>query len=301
MNRPYTVLVTGASGKTGCRISHLLKEEGHTVIAANRSAKGGHDVQFDWLDHATYDRVFKKRIDSAYLLAPAGVFDLLPAMQPFIDRLIEENVKQIILLSASSLEKDGPMIGTVHAYLEAHALKWTVLRPTWFMQNFSEQHHVQSIREEDAIYSATHEGEVAFISADDIAKVAATALTNPGLPNGDYILTGTEALSYDKVAGIISGVTGRTIEHRNLSVKKLAERYERQGLPTDYAKTLAAMDTDIAEGSESRITGIVQNITGVQPIDFKSFAKGAADAWGANSNKKRMVKSGRNNSNAKKS
>ena len=284
MSTPSTVLVTGASGKTGRRIIHQLTGKGHTVIAANRSAKGNHNVQFDWLDNTTYDIVFKKRIDSAYLLAPAGVFDLLSAMQPFIDRLIAENVKRIILLSASSLEKGGPMMGTVHAYLEKHAPGWIVLRPTWFMQNFSEQHHVQSIREENAIYSATQDGKVAFISADDIAVVAAVALTSPSLPNGDYILTGAEALSYDEVARIISNTTGRTITHRKLSMKELAERYEHQGLLPEYARTLAAMDVNIAKGSEARITGIVQNITGRQPIDFESFAKNAVDAWFANNN-----------------
>ena len=288
MSKPSTVLVTGASGKTGRRIIHQLTEKGHTVIAATRSAKGNQYVQFDWLDNTTYDIVFKKRIDSAYLLAPAGVFDLLSAMQPFIDRLIEENVKRIILLSASSLEKGGPMMGTVHAYLEEHAPSWIVLRPTWFMQNFSEQHHVQSIREENAIYSATQDGKVAFISADDIAAVAAVALTSPSLPNGDYILTGAEALSYDEVARIISNTIGRTITHRKLSFKELAKRYEHQGLPPEYAGTLAAMDVNIAKGTEARITGIVQNITGRQPIDFQSFAKNAVDAWFADNNKEGM-------------
>ena len=125
---------------------------------------------------------------------------------------------------------------------------------------------------------------MAFISADDIAAVAAVALTNPSLPNGDYILTGAEALSYDDVARIISNTTGRTIRHRKLSMKDLAERYDHQGLPPDYAQTLAAMDVNIAKGSEARITGIVQNITGRQPTDFESFAKNAVDAWFANKN-----------------
>lgn len=288
MTTPATVLVTGASGKTGRRIVHQLTERGHSVIAASRSAQGDHGVPFDWLDHTTYDNVLAEKINSAYLLAPSGVFDLLPAMRPFIDRLIKKNVKRIVLLSASSLAKGGPMMGTVHAYLEEHTLSWIVLRPTWFMQNFSEQHHAQSIRDENTIYSATQDGKVAFISADDIAAVAAVALTDPNLPNGDYILTGPEALSYDEIARIISNTTSRTITHRKLLMTELTKRYEHQGLPPEYAKTLAAMDVNIANGSEAQITGNVQKITGKRPIDFESFAKNAVDAWFPKQNKEGM-------------
>lgn len=279
MINPYTVLVTGASGKTGSRIIQELTQKGHGVIAANRSTATKNGVRFDWMDHSTYDPVFKKRIDSAYLLAPAGVFDLLPVMQPFIDRLINENVKQIVLLSASSLESGSPMMGEVHAYLETQTINWIVLRPTWFMQNFSEQHHVQSIQQEDTIYSATKDGAVAFISADDIAAVAATALTDPKLPNGDYILTGDKVLSYDQVTRILSEVTGRAIQHQNLSIQDLAQRFEQYGLPPDYAAALAAMDEYISKGSEARTTQHVKKITGRHPIDFLTFAQQSADAW----------------------
>lgn len=65
MTTPATVLVTGASGKTGRRIVHQLTERGHSVIAASRSAQGDHGVQFDWLDHTTYDNVLTENINSA--------------------------------------------------------------------------------------------------------------------------------------------------------------------------------------------------------------------------------------------
>lgn len=73
--------------------------------------------------------------------------------------------------------------------------------------------HRAAIREEDAIYSATGNGRVGFISADDIAAVAARALTDPDMPNGDMILTGPQALSYDDVAVSLGETLGRTITH----------------------------------------------------------------------------------------
>ncbi|HEV2604757.1 MAG TPA: ergot alkaloid biosynthesis protein, partial [Microvirga sp.] len=67
-----------------------------------------------------------------------------------------------------------PMMGEVHAWLATNAPEWAVLRPSWFMQNFSEGPHGRTIREESAIYSATDTGRVGFISADDIAEVGMT-------------------------------------------------------------------------------------------------------------------------------
>ena len=52
----------------------------------------------------------------------------------------------------------------------------------------------------------TENSRVGWISADDIAAVAARALTDLDRPNGDLALTGAEALSSDDVAARI----GRT-------------------------------------------------------------------------------------------
>ena len=171
------------------------------------------------------------------------------------------------------------MMGAVHGYLAAHAPSWTVLRPSWFMENFSEQQHRVSIVEENAIFSATGNGRVAFVSADDIAAVAAAVLTDPETPNGEMVLTGPSALSYDDVAQIISEVVGRRIVHRKLPVDALAERFRQLGLPADYAHTLANMDGLLASGAEDRTTGVVSSVLGRLAIPFERYAQSAKGAW----------------------
>jgi ergot alkaloid biosynthesis protein len=273
------ILVTGATGKTGRRVVERLRGLGRGVRAASRGGEGAWSVRFDWLDPATFEPAGRD-IGAAYLLAPAGVSDVLTGMKPFIDHLIEAGVGRLVLLSASSLEPGGPMMGAVHAYLAANAPKWTVLRPSWFMQNFSEQQHRDTIRNERAIYSATGDGRVGFISADDIAAVAAKALTDPDMPNTDIILTGPEALSYADVADRISGAIGQRVTHRRLDVAALAARFEAlSGLPPDYARILAGLDEAIARGSEDRTTDGVARITGRPPTRFAEFAAAAAPAW----------------------
>lgn len=271
-------LVTGATGKTGRRVVAQLESLGHTVRAASRSGAGRNGFQLDWSNPATYTAATDS-VHGAYLLAPLGVTDLLPAMQPLIDRLIEGGVRRLVLLSSSSLERGGPLMGAVHAYLADHAPAWTVLRPSWFMQNFSEGPHAATVREERTIYSATGMGRVGFISADDIAKVAAAALTSADSTNGELIITGPASLSYDEVADSIGASIGARVVHRSLTVDALAARHEKQGIPGDFARLLAGLDESISFGKEDRVTAEVERVTGARPVDFAAFAAQAKDVW----------------------
>ena len=171
------------------------------------------------------------------------------------------------------------MMGEVHAYLEHEAPEWTVLRPTWFMQNFSEQQHRATISREGTIYSATGDGRVPFIDADDIAAVAVEALTREAAFNCDLVLTGPAALSYDAVAELIGASVGKPVRHVKLTREQLITRLEGSGMPNSYAAILADMDVAIASGAEDRISGAVEAATGRPPQGFESFARSARNAW----------------------
>lgn len=270
------ILITGGTGKTGRRVAARLRSKGDEPVVASRS--GGNGIVFDWSDPATYAQAARD-IDAAYLVAPSGAFDLVAAMRPFIDTLIAAGVGRLVLLSAASLEKGGPMMGAVHAYLATHAARWTVLRPSWFMQNFSEQQHRETIIAEDAIYSAAGDGRVGWIDADDIAAVAAAVLVDPVRKNGDVVLTGPETLSYDALAATISRAIGRDILHKQLTADQLAQRFEAAGMPPAYAATLAAMDGAIEAGDGDFVTAAVLDIVGTPATSFDRFADANKAAW----------------------
>lgn len=147
------------------------------------------------------------------------------------------------------------------------------------MQNFSEQQHLPTIVEEDAIFSATGEGRVGFIDAEDIAAVAAVALMTPDFQSGDLILTGPETLSYDDVATLIGQAAGRDIHHRRLSEQQMAERFVTFGVPDAFASGLASMDVVIAAGAEDRTTDSVQRVTGRPAGSFHALLARGVGAW----------------------
>ena len=89
-------------------------------------------------------------------------------MGPFIERAIAAGACRFVLLSSSLIaEEGGPAMGAVRALLRGGAPGWAVLRPSWFMENFFVGQHAATIRDEDAIYSATDDGLSAFIAVED--------------------------------------------------------------------------------------------------------------------------------------
>ncbi len=263
------VLVTGGTGKTGRLVARQLAERDVQPRIASRRPTAADQVRFDWSDPGTFEAALEG-IQGVYLVAPTDRTDHLDAMLPFLELAVRKVPGRLVLLSASSLEMGGPMMGEVHTWLHDHAPRWSVLRPSWFMQNFVTE-RLPSILHEDSITSATEDGRVPFIDAWDIAAVAVAALTGPHINSREHVLTGPEALSYDDVAAQISEAVGRPIRHRKLSVSELTELYVGIGLPEDYALMLAGMDAAIAEGSENRTTNEVTQITGHPPRSFKSF------------------------------
>lgn len=272
------ILVTGGTGKTGRRVVSQLRAAGHPVRVASRSAIGPDTVRFDWSDPDTFADAFDG-VRAVYLVAPMEDPDALGAMRPGLDAALAAGTRRFVLLSSSSLEAGGPMMGAVHAWLRDNVPEWAVLRPSWFMQNFSENQHLPTILNDGAVFTATGQGRVAFIDAEDIAAVAATLITADSIENGDHILTGPEALSYDEAATILASVSGRDVAHRALSTAALTERLRGYGIPEPFADGLAAMDEAIAAGAEDRTTDAVERITGRKAGSFTAFAEANRTVW----------------------
>jgi uncharacterized protein YbjT (DUF2867 family) len=268
-----TTLVIGASGTTGSRVVAQLVAAGHGAKAASRRASpvpGAASVRFDWYDPSTHIAALDGA-DRVYLIPPPADSDPAAVMMPFLQRARAAGVHRAVLLSSSAIPEGGPAVGSVHKALPDLVEQWAVLRPSWFMQNFTGTHaHALSIAEQGSILTATGSGRVGFIDAEDIAAVAVHALTGEHAPGTDLVLTGPEALSYDDIAAIMTEVTGRLVVHCSLSYEQMRDRLAAQ-IPEEFAAMLAGMDRAIAEGSEDRVTDTVQRLTGRPARTFRAF------------------------------
>ncbi|RSS54624.1 ergot alkaloid biosynthesis protein [Streptomyces sp. WAC07061] len=270
-----TTLVIGATGTTGSRTCARLTAAGHTVRAAGRRATpvpGADAVAFDWYEPATHAAALAGT-DRVYVVPPVGDPDPAAVVLPFLRRARAAGVRRAVLLSASSVAEGGPAVGRVHAALPGIFDEWAVLRPSWFMQNFTGGHlHARSIRTEGVIRTATGTGRVGFVDAEDIAAVAVRALTAVRAPDTDLVLTGPEALGYDDVAAILTEVTGAPVTHRSLSHAEMRERLAGL-MPAGFATMLADMDRAIAAGAEDRVTDSVPRFTGRPATGFRAVVE----------------------------
>jgi uncharacterized protein YbjT (DUF2867 family) len=156
-------------------------------------------------------------------------------------------------------------------------LTHSILRPAWFMQNFSET-FLKPV--DGAIVVPTGDGAEAFIDAEDVAAVAAATLAYPEAHAGaQYALTGPEALTLADAATIIGRVTGQTIAHVDVDRDEWVAGAVAGGVPAEYGAVLRMLTETIASGDGSRPNRDVEKATGVAPTGFVDSARRTPTSW----------------------
>jgi uncharacterized protein YbjT (DUF2867 family) len=270
------VLVLGATGKTGSRVADRLSERGVSVRTA---ARGGADIRFDWNNPATFGGALQG-VTGVYLISPVMRVDFAGVVSDFLDQAEQAGVENITYLSAYGVEHAPAEVAlrAVELDLESRrSFTHSILRPAWFMQNFSET-FLKPVDDEIVVPGGT--GAEAFVDVEDIASVAAATLAEPEWHAGRaYAPTGPESLTLDQAARIISAAAGRTIVYRDTDRAEWVEAMVRSGVPAAYGEVLRTVTETIASGRGARPNGDVLAATGAAPVRFADFAAKTAPAW----------------------
>ena len=261
------VLVLGSTGTTGSRVLHGLREAGVATRAATRNPVKPGQIRFDWVDAATY-RPALDGVSAVYLIAPVAA-EPRPLVEEFLAHAPDVRA---VLLSSSAVDERTPVVGELPGLVRGQP-GWAVLRPSWFMQNFTAGHPIGDGARAGRIVTATGAARIAFVDAGDIAAVAVRALIDPEPHNTDHLLTGPRALSYAEAAQIVGEQLGRPVRHVPLATEDYRQFLIRDGLPEAYAGMLAALDEELRGGAEDRVTDTVERITGRPAREFRAFAE----------------------------
>ena len=263
-----TTLVLGGTGKTGRRVAERLQARGVQTGVASRTG----DPPFDWDDQGTWDAVLDG-VSAAYItyapdLAIPGATD---AVRAFVERAAEHGVRRLVLLSGRGEEEAQ----RAELLIQRPDVEWTVVRASWFAQNFSEGAFVEMVQAGDV-------GEP-FVDADDIADVAVAALTEDGYAGQVYEMTGPRLFTFDEAVDEIAAASGRTIRYVQIPPEAFAAGVAEAGLPDDVAWLLGYLFDTVLDGRNAHLTDGVRRALGREPRDFGEFARkvAATGVWDA--------------------
>jgi uncharacterized protein YbjT (DUF2867 family) len=270
-------LVLGATGKTGRRIVRRLRAAGHSVRTASRT---GSDVAVDLGDPATWPAALDGAT-AVYLLEP--VLDPVPdrdaRIPKFVADAVSAGVQRLVLLSAYGVGEatdDHPLKSAERAVRES-GIDWTILRPGWFAQNFSESYWKPWVLS-GTLAVPTGDGRAPFVDAEDIAEVAAAALTDDRHNGRTYQLTGPRAISFAEAAELIGKASGREVRHVDVTPEAFAERLASNGVHPDAARMLAGLLADIRDDRQATVSDGVERALGRPARPFEDYVAEAAAA-----------------------
>ncbi|MBB3676406.1 NmrA family NAD(P)-binding protein [Modestobacter versicolor] len=267
-------LVTGGTGTTGSRIVQRLQARGEQVRVASRSS----ECVLDWADPATWDPALRG-VTGVYLayapdLAVPGADATVAA---FTRRAAAAGVQRVVLLSGRGEPGAQRAEQAVQQVARGTGLACTVLRCSWFAQNFSEGQFAEAVAAGEL---ALPVGDVVepFLDADDIADAAVLALLDDGHAGRTYELTGPRALSFADVVREISAARGRPVVFRSVPLAAFRAELAGHGVPDDVLDLLAHLFTEVLDGRNSRPTDGVQQVLGRPAGELADHVRRAATA-----------------------
>ncbi len=263
MTSQTPILVLGATGKTGARVMQRLRDRGCAVRAGSRQA----NPSFDWEDAATWPAALAG-VETVYVtyqpdIAAPGA---LAIVKRFYAEAANAGVRKIVLLSG----RGEPEAQDAEEALQATGLDWTIIRASWFHQNFSEAFFLDAVKDGTLVLPEGLAPEP-FVDVEDIADIAAEALVDPRHSRKLYEVTGPRALTFGEAVDAIARVTGREITLITVPLEAYRQGLA-EALPPEMVELIIYLFTTVLDGRNTPLAHGVERALGRQPGSFESYA-----------------------------
>jgi uncharacterized protein YbjT (DUF2867 family) len=267
-NMRNLVLVLGGTGKTGRRIVDRLEAADINVRVGSRSAQ----IPFDWENPETWGPALDS-VDSAYVsfqpdLAIPGALETVSA---FFQQAAASGVRKLVLLSGrGEVEAED-----AERALLACGIEWTILRASWFNQNFSENFFLEPLLAGEVVVPLGLAAEP-FVDVEDIADIAFAALTSSVHARQLYELTGPSAISFGDAVALIAAATQRDIELVEVPAPAYREALEGMGMPNGDVELVMYLFTTVLDGRNIATTNGVERALGRPARSFSDYVQRTA-------------------------
>ena len=286
-----TVLITGATGQVSSALIRGLAGAADLKLRALvRDVAKGAALQQQGIELVVGDLDEPESLPGAF----DGVNDvwLLNAVSPrqpensmnAVWAAKRAGVERVVRMSAIGAAHDAPTRnGRLHALsdaeLAASGMKWTVLRPHFFMQNLLMA--APSIAQQGAFYWDMGEGKLGMIDVRDIGDFAARVLMSaPEQHHGKiYTLTGPATVSMADAAVELSRGIEKPVKYVAVPHEAARQSMLQNGMPAWVANLLVEYGTAYAENWGNFTTPHIQELLGRPARRVLDFARDHAAAF----------------------
>lgn len=264
------ILVLGSNGKTGRRVvERLEKIENIEIRLGSRNEK----IPFDWEKPETWEKVLQD-IDAAYITfqPDLAIPSAADSIQNFTLLATKAGVQKIVLLSGRG-EKEAQVCEEI---VKTNAKNWTIVRASWFNQNFSESIFLDPVLA-GIVALPRAEALEPFVDADDIADVVTVSLLDEKHNGQTYELTGPRLLTFEQIVNEIANASSRNITFQALSLNEYVQMLREYEIPEDFIWLVNYLFEQVLDGRNSSITSDVEKVLGRKAKDFSAYAKETAE------------------------
>jgi uncharacterized protein YbjT (DUF2867 family) len=282
------ILVTAAGGTVGAAALKELRRSQQPVRAgchsdrgaAAAAAEGAEVARIDLAEPATLGRALAG-VESVLLVSATGPEQTRQELN-LVAAANDAGVQRIVKLSVWRADELLTPIAQAHRpverAIESSGLRWTFLRPNFYMQNFARQ-AASTIRTDGVIAQPVSDAAISFIDARDVASCAAHVLSTHGHDRHVYSLTGPTALSYSEAAEVFSTVLGKPVRFIGLSDEQARAGMLRAGIRETHADALLAVSRAYRRGGADAVLPTVRELIGRDPIALAQFVSDHRDLF----------------------
>jgi uncharacterized protein YbjT (DUF2867 family) len=278
------IFVTGATGNIGSEVVQELSQAGAAFRVGQRTlpTKGKAKVKcvlFDFLKADTFAPALKG-CNAVFLLRPPAISKTRKTLNAFIDGARNEGVSQIVFISVIGAGTN-PLLPhhAVEQHLRSGPSGWTILRPSFFAQNFGDAYR-QDIARNHCIYLPSGLAKVAFIDTRDIAEVAVNALLNPSAhQDKTHTLTGPEALTFEQAAALLTSELCVSVIYQATNPLAYFTHFLRQGLPMSPAVIQTALHVGLRWGQAKTVSSDLSQLLGHDGYSLQEYMHDYRQLW----------------------
>lgn len=282
------IFITGANGNITKHVVRLLLDSGMPIRIGNHSVtktaekavnKKTDEVYFDFLKPHTYTAAVSG-CSSVFMIRPPAIANTRQTLNVFIECAYKAGVEHIVFVSVAGAESNSLV---PHHAVEQQLIKsgnrYTILRPGFFAQNL-ESAYLNDIKNDDRLYLPSGHGLVNFIDARDIAKVAVMSLMDSTKhSNKAYTLAGSQAVTFEQVADMLSLQLNRKITYVPASVIGYMHHLYKQKLPLIQIVIQTILHVGIRKGQAHIVDNTLSQLLPDEPLTIQDYIHDYKDYW----------------------